>query len=321
MRRLLLRVIIGSVTALALGAGGWWSWQLYRHDRQTIRQLEETTATLAKRQETLTMVEDERQKLSQAYDELKERWTKTDNELQQLTQTSAQQAKELVVLSRERADLQRQLAEAKRQRTLLEAQVGALKQNVAAAETANAVLEAQLKETMHRSLTRAEVEQLAMIIAQRQQDEQHLQTQVLELSHAYEALATSTEDLRTQVAQQPARKGSSRTAAPSRAASPGLDFRRSARLYRDLGEAHLAMRQYDKAASAFEESLRWQDDPDIHARLEFIYTRLLPNQEKAVYHAARAPTGETELTPLDSIASVHGYPRDDRRLVWQWLTD
>ena len=98
------------------------------------------------------------------------------------------------------------------------------------------------------------------------------------------------------------------------------DVHRSAQRYRRLGDAYLATYQYPNAADAYEQALTFRDDPDTHARLAFLYSRLLHNPEKAQRHTAAAVARDPTSTTLGATAGAQGLPRKGWRLLWAWLT-
>lgn len=319
MRRVVL--VLGVIALLLASAGGgWWGWSLWTLQRQTAQQLGHTEAALTERQRLLALAEEEHRNLSRAYEELKDRWMTTDREREALSQSSAQLTKDLSALTSERSDLQQQLEETRRQRSRLEEQVQIVQRDLAEASSEKATLERHVQDAASRpTLTMAEFEQLSLALAQRAEREQQLRERLLKLSRAYEQLAQASPSPQRQSA-----KGSSPASPSANDALHRLqqaEARRNAAVQRKLGEAYFAIRQYDKASAALEESLRWRDDPAVHAKLAFLYTRMLSDRERAARHAAAAKSRSGGLTSFgSSYADAQGLPRSSRRLTWRWLT-
>ncbi len=75
-----------------------------------------------------------------------------------------------------------------------------------------------------------------------------------------------------------------------------------------------------KAANVLEQSLTFQDDPDVHSKLAFLYSQLLHNRRKAEQHLALASPSDPAISTLGGAASAYGLARSDWQLFWQWLT-
>jgi len=91
---------------------------------------------------------------------------------------------------------------------------------------------------------------------------------------------------------------------------------------RRLGDAYLAAYQYPQAVEAFEHALTFEENPTVHAKLAFIYSRILHNPDKAQPHVALAASNRQDptVTALGSMANAEGLPRRGWRLLWAWLT-
>jgi len=312
-------VVVGLVAALVVGGIGWLIWSLDVQQRQTSQHLRETEAALADKGQTLALLEEERRRLSDAYDGLKERWAKTDQELQQVTQEATQTSAELAARSREHTELQRNLEEARKKRDALQAHVQALEQNLTAAAAEQASLESQLQAAQSRALTPAEMEQVAQAIAKRQEEERLLRDRLAMLSEAYEqTVRQRSEPPQPSAAEAspPVASSSLQALAPPPRADPG----QLAARFRKLGESYVAIEDYPKAAETFERSLVLRDDPAVHARLAFLYGRMLHDPQKAQLHASLARFHPPTAGTIGAPASAHGLPRKGWRLVWDWLT-
>ena len=151
------------------------------------------------------------------------------------------------------------------------------------------------------------------------------------VARAYEEIARANVLERVTV-QAPQRNTATRTArrpqsplgAPASAPAPPTRTEQNqlAARSRRLGDAYLASYQYPKAAEAFERALTLREDPTLHAKLAFIYGRMLHDAEKAQLHAALASsTGQDPtVTALGSVAQAQGLPRKGWQLLWNWLT-
>jgi len=308
-----------------VGGGGWFLQRLETQLHGTTQRLVETETSLAQSQESLTTLEAERKKLSDAYDALKVQLTKTEEERKQAAHQSEQLTANLDQLSKDRAQIQHDLEAAKGTQGQLKQQADALYNEVANTEAKKTTLELQLKEAQVRvNELEAQSQQLTQ---ERQVEETRLRGQLAELSHAYERLArvpgAESEELTLPALADRApavaheQTPVSAAAETVRPRTPGGE--QLARHYRDLGESYLATEQYRKAAEAFERSLLYHDDPDVHTRLEFIYTRLLPSPQQARRHALLASPDRHSLSGLQGSANAQGLPRSGWQFLWDWL--
>ncbi len=288
--------------AITVGAGGWWVMRLREEQRATTKRLQETAAQLETKGASLSMLEEEHHRVSDEYDTLKARWAETDQALQQLTQSSAQMRTELATLSNERASLQHKVEEAADKQQALHKQFASLREKVMEEAASRAAAEAELAQVASSSLTLAEAEQLSEAFARQRQEAARLTERMDAMSHEVEQMAFMSSP-------------------ESDVPAAGGDTHQQALRYRQLGELHLAHYQYPKAAEAFERSLRHEDHPMVHAKLAFIYSRFIPNQQKWAHHAAHAPPGYPAQLALESTASVQGLPRSSSKLLWRWLTE
>ncbi len=321
MPTLLARLRLFFLLLLVMGGVGWLWWKGYGWSRDMRQRLVSTKVELAQRQNSLTLVEEERQKLSDAYEALKTRWTESDKELQTLTHTSKQMTTELATLSTERSDFAHRLEASSNEQRLLQEQIAALQQEVASTASDRTALQSQVHAAAIRSLSPNELQQLTDALAQQHSAEDQRKEQLAELSHAYEELATRSADSAPASTASSSYRARVDGADATRTLPTGLNSQQAARLYRNLGESYLATTQYPKSAEAFERSLQWEDNPAVHGKLAFLYSRFVHNREKAAYHAARAPAGRPlVVTALGSTAKEQGYPRSGWQLIWQWLT-
>ncbi len=191
MPRAVVLRFLGIVSVLlVLSGGGYACWTLYVRHTQTVQQLAATQAALTKRQETLTLLEEEQRKLSKAYETLKGRWTSSEAELQRATKASEQMTKELDSLTSERARLQSQLGDAKAQTSQLQQQANALEQTRAALVEDTNGLNTTLRAAVTTSRAQVQrVERLQRALSEQESQEQQLHDRMVELSHAYEQLA------------------------------------------------------------------------------------------------------------------------------------
>lgn len=328
MRRL-LGVLAFFLLLAALGAAGWRAWQLQQRQQQLDARLAATQAHLTEKEQSFTMIEQERQKLSEAYDTLRERWSTSDEELQKLKQATGRMTLELTGVTQERADLAQRFEVAQSQTKAIKEQIEVLERQFLEVEASKATLEVQLKDVAAASLSPAEVEQLGLALARQQEEEQRLKEQLADLSRAYEAVAQQGPGQAAAPPVPAVRPAPAAKAPPASAAdaiaeadvAQELDERqRLADRYRELGTTYLASHRYPEAVQAFEESLRYLDDPTVHTRLAFIYGRLLSNPEKSAYHLAQSPHGVDPATStLRSASEGSGVPRSHRKLFWDWL--
>ncbi len=328
-------MLIGVALLAAAAAVGWGFVSLRERHRQTVARLQETQATLEDKKKTLTLVEEERQKLAGDYEALKTRSAQTDDELKQLQAVSTQTKAELAAVSTERSDLRRRLKDAEGQQTTLQSQLTQLRRQKEEEERRRMAAEAQLNAAIAEGLTKEQVEQLSQTVEKERREASELHARLEALSRAFEQLVLKHIDLQEATGQS-AKPG----AAPIVEAPPGEVFAQKtppsgrsgkpqrqheaeqlAARYRHLGQWCMAAYQYPRAAQAFERSLTYQDSREIHATLAFLYSRLLPDEEKAAYHAALAPQGVSAQAAMDPTTQTHGLPRKDRSLLWHWLTD
>jgi len=101
---------------------------------------------------------------------------------------------------------------------------------------------------------------------------------------------------------------------PGASEQGGPEGRRSARAYRQMGEAFANVQEYQKAAQALERSLTFRDDPAVHQELALLYGQYLHDPDPAARHA-QASTHRPPAQP-----SSNDLPRKSWRLTWQWLT-
>ena len=300
-----------------MGVGGWYLWKLQERQRLTLSRLAETQASLAQSQQTMTLIEDERRKLAEAYETLRGRWNASDEELGRLKQAAGRMTKDLATVATERSGIAKDLERSRQAMADIRSQVDALQVELTASDARKAELETQLKEAASTSLTPAEVEQLGLALAQSQDEQEQLRAKLLELSRAYEAMAVAP-------APAPVTSGAKQQSQAAAAASPEAEAvaaQQQAGRYRLLGEAYLASHRYPEAAEAFEQSLAYVDDPAVHTNLVFLYSRILSNPDKAVFHRARAPSQVDATTEtLRTTAGTHALPRNSRKLLWEWLT-
>lgn len=311
----LLRTLFSGLLLCLVALSGWVLWAQRRQYLQATRQLQRTQTALTEKDTLLTALQDEQQRLAEAYDTLKTRWAQSDQQVKQLTETAAQRAKETDALSRTRSSLEQQLQETRAAQAQLQQQLQGLQREVTAKAAETATLTQRLKELDRRAMTEAELEQLAELLEDGQKRQAFLKERILELSNAYEALAR-------QAPAAAAAKPASADLPPVVVPDPRVSEahrRKQADLQRQLGDIYLAAYQFDKAAQAFEQSLALHDDPNVHAQLAFIYNRFLHDEERANRHVALAIGVEPATRALDPMAHQQGLPRRDERLVWKWL--
>ena len=307
-------VFLSLVAVSALGIVGYVAWNLAIRQDQTAKKLWETEAALQSSRGTFQVLHDEYQKLSDEYDTLKNRWAKTSGELQQLAGSSAQMSATLSELSHTRAELQQTLEASQRSTEQLNTQLAHLQRETSTQERAFHAREAQLREAANRSLTLAELEQVAQHLLEQQRRARMLSERVAELSNAYEQLAQANAQ-----AQDGAGSPRARMTKPAVRAR-GLSEQHLAALYRKLGESYLAIHAYQQAAEALEQSLALHDDPAVHEQLAVIYGRFLHDHEKAALHqTSKMPADEDVGSALRGSAKAAGLPRKHRNLVWDWL--
>lgn len=319
MPKAALAGLLGAAVLAVLGVAGWGGWRLYQDQQRTDAKLRETLQSLTDSRKTLQLIEEERGKLSEAYDVLKTRWSDSDQELARLKSASSKMTLELGTLTAERTELQGRLGTAATDTQGLQDAVTKLQQEYAAVEAQRTELEADLNEAARSLLTPAEVEQLGLALARHQDEEERLRQEVEALTHAYEQTTQEWALLEQQMAGQPSRDG--KEAAAVKGASRRDRMRSAARL-RALGEMYLATHQYAQAAQAFEESLTYQDHPGVHSRLVFIYGRMLHDPEKARIHTALAPAkGDPTTSTMMATPNAYALPRKQSRLLWNWLAN
>lgn len=316
MRRLL--GVLGFVAVFAcMGVGGWYMWKLQERQRLTLSRLADTQASLSQNQQTMTLIEEERRTLAEAYETLRGRWSASDDELGRLKQAAGRMTKDLATVATERAGITKALDQSHQELGEIRAQVDALQSELVASELRKAELETQLQEAAITSLTPAEVEQLGLALAQSQDEQEALRTKLLELSRAYESVAAGPVGT---VAVGAPKAAIAATGEPS-ARGEAIAAQARATRYRLLGEAYLASHRYPEAAEAFEQSLAHVDDPAVHTHLVFLYSRMLHNPDKAVFHRAKAPNRVDATTEsLRTTAGANNLPRNPRKLLWEWLT-
>ncbi len=310
----LVQWIVAILGLAVIAGGGWFISTLQGQQQQLVQRLSASQSSLTKREETLTLLEDERGKLSKSYDALKARWEQCDHDVQQLAKNSEQLKNELASISSERSGMQQRLDEAKDQRSRLEAKLGDLKEAIGKKDTDRVALEAKFQKALRELPTREEMTTLTETLAQREEEQHRLRALLSDVSQAYERLTQQVHTEEQQAAQAPA--------LPMR---PGMgripvESQELAWLYWSLGEEYLVNHQYPSAAEAFERSLAIEDDPTLHAKLAYIYGRLLHDVKKAQYHEALAPSVDPARAGLYHFAAAQGYPRKSSRLVWRWLS-
>jgi chromosome segregation ATPase len=321
-----MQAFVGLLTMSAVAAGGWLLWTQHEQQQRTLQHLQHTQAALQEKEEVLTTLQEEQQRLSEAYDTLKTRWTQSDQQVKTLSDTAILRAKEAEELTRARSSVEQQLQEHKASQAQLQQQLETLRRDVTAKAAESAVLNQRVKELDRRALSEAELQDLAGMLEEGQKRQAFLQERILELSNAYEVLVRQQQALpgpaatkhkkRQAKAAVPAPALVAQPAAPS---APATHQRKAADLQRQLGDIYVAAYQFDKAAEAFEQSLTLYDDPNVHAQLAFLYNRFLHNQDLANRHVALAIGVDSSTRALNPMAQQHGLPRRDERLVWEWL--
>lgn len=315
-----VRLLAGLGVLAAVGAGGWWSYNLYNQHQQTMQQLQQTQASLQDRQNTLAMIEDERKKLSDEYEALKTHWKETDAQLQQVTQESTQVKGELASLSSEKAGLQQQAQEASAKQKTVEDKLAKLQKDMAAQAADRVAIESRLKENLQRSLSVSEAEQVSASFTQQRIETEQLHQLLEESADQYEALLDKSNALEQKMAENPQERQARHEQELVEARTRAMETAHLAVLYQRLGDSYMAHTQYAEAVQAFEKSLTYRDDSIVHGKLAFIYDRLLVDHNKAVFHARSAPSGYDIKEALAFTTKESGMPRSSWKLVWQWLT-
>jgi predicted nucleic acid-binding Zn-ribbon protein len=321
--------IIGLLVVGGGGAAGWYIMTLRQQQAATQGRLRQAESSLRETESALTLARDEHQRLASEYDALKQRWNEADAEVAHLTQRVTQLQGRMDTLTSERASLESQVREAQERANGLESKVSALRREAAEAEGARIALEADLRLAMAQSLTLAEAEQVAEIHAQSEAEVRRLHELLEEGADAYEELMARSDEMERQLVAilqaPPSGKGARAVAAvqPPVGSQPlrPATAQHLAKLHRRLGESYVATYQYPKAARAFEQSLTYKDDAVVHAKLAFIYTRLLPNVELAERHLALAAPGYPAKIALDDAARASDLPRSNLKMVMKWLTE
>jgi len=318
------RLAIGLVALLALtmlGTGGWSLRRVQARLRQTAQQLLDTQGSLAQSQESVTMLEQEHAQLSKSYDTLKSHLVEATRQLKEATQQSATMSAESDQLTRTRTDLERRLDTAQREERLLKEETKALYKEIADTEAGKAVLELKLTDELERS--RQAQAQAKRRVEEQQAQEERLRQQLAELSRAYEQVAKTQQVAANALPAESVEATREQTPvkAPTEVIRPHTPDRNElAQRYREAGDHHLANQSYRKAAAAFERSLAFEDDPTVHTKLEFLYTRLVPDLQRARRHATLASADRHPFSGLSGTSGAQGLPRSGRRLLWDWLS-
>lgn len=304
----------------AMGVGGFFLWKLQERQRLTLRRLGETQAALEQHQQTMTLIKDERRTLADAYETLRTRWSSSDEELGRLKAAAGRMTKDLAEVSNDRTSMSKELLKSREELAGMRSQLDGLQSELLLTEMRKAELETQLKDAASSTLTPAEVEQLGLALARSQDEQDALRAKLLELSRAYESMAVAPSPGLSDSGQAP-RPAADALSGETSARDEAIAVQERATRYRLLGEAYLASHRYPEAAEAFEQSLAYVDDPDVHTHLVFLYSRILHNPEKAVFHRARAPSRiDATTTSLQTTAGATNLPRNQRKLIWEWLT-
>lgn len=352
MSRVLSRLLVWAAALTVLGGGAWFIWTLKVQEGHITRQLSDTQGVLAERQASLALLEEERQKLADAYAGLKGQWAQCDQDLQALTQASKEMDARLSTLAGERTGLQQDLARTAQEQKRLTADAEGLRRDLTAKDRKIAGLRTELEAAAARSLTQAELEQVAARIAEEQHEGERLGRRILELTREYETLTHSVQVPEQEPIAWSAAGPSDPPRDPERASvfvtehSSREEIAAAARIvqerrridglvpqfpererlspsdqaerYWTLGESYFTSRQYLEAAEAFETSLHYEDHPAIHAKLVFIYGRMLHDEAKAAAHRVKAGSIDPVRAGLTNYAKAHGLPRKSFRLVRRW---
>ncbi len=353
MSQVLSRLLVWGAALTVIGGGGWFIWTLKAQEAQITRHLSDTRDVLAARQAALTLLEEERQKLADAYADLKGQWAQCDQDLQALTQASKDMDARLSTLAGERTGLQQDLARTAQEQKRLTADAEGLRRDLTAKDRKITGLRTELEAVASRSLTQAELEQVAARIADERNEGERLGRRILELTREYETLTHSVQVPEQEPIAGPAAGYSDSPRDPERASvfvtehssreeiaaaarivqerrridglvpqfpererlSPGEQAER----YWTLGESYFVAHQYLEAAEAFETSLHYEDHPAIHAKLVFIYGRMLHDETRAAAHRVEAGSIDPVRAGLTNYAKTYGLPRKSFRLVRRWL--
>ena len=315
-----LGIAAGLLALIVLAAGIWWGSQLYQQHQATLQQLSQAQSSLQDKQNTLSLVEQERKKLSEEYETLKTHWKDAEDHLQQATQESTQAKGELASASQEKANLQRELEEASGKQATFEAQLKQLHNDFDAQKAEHAASEAKLQQTTQRSLSFFETQQVSESFSQQSAEIEHLRQILEECADQYEALLDRSSELEKKLAENPQERQARHERELIQAKTRAIESAHLAVLYQRLGDSYMANTQYAQAAQAFEKSLTYSDDSATHGKLAFIYDRLLADHGKAAFHARLAPGGYDIKEALAVTAKESGMPRNSWKMVWKWLT-
>ena len=308
-----------AVCVLALGTAGYALYVNYAKRQELTAQLGKAEAALTKRQHALDEVEAQRQHLARQFDAVQQRQKAADADAAQLTQERQDLAAQVTTLTSEHSTQAQQLKQTDEQLARLREEMGTLARAHDTLQAQKRALELAALARDSKALTHAEIDQLSETLVTQEATHQQLAQQLADLSGDYERLAQDRQQLVQGIDAHPPEPGTT-WASQLAAWATGLSTREEtlASQYKEVGEGYLRIGDYARAAEAFEQSLKLREDPELHTRLAFLYSRFLHQGDLARQHTAQSPT-LSSLQPGDASRAQH-MPRSSWRLLRDWLT-
>lgn len=317
--RRLLAVCLGLIGVLAAGTGGYLLYVNYTQRLALARRLDSAHTALAQRERNLTEMEIQRQRLAKDEEEARRKLTLADEAAARLGRDRERLNEQVLGLTAARQKDAAAYTNATARVASLEGHLASLTDEQHRLQAEKEALEQAMLRRDQRSLTAAEIEQVSQALTAQAHERARLEQHLAELSTSYEQLAQDRRQLQAGIDAHPPEPGStwsSQLAAWSTTLRTHED--QMAARYKELGEGYLRIRDYARAAEAFETSLALRDDPALHSQLALLYSRFLHHADRAKRHTAQSREVPS-IRPGDS-ARAQRLPRSGWSLLRDWLT-
>ena len=314
MKRLL--PILSTVAGLALLGVGYW---LYDQRARTQVKLRQTEVTLTQKEASLVESEAVRERLHTELGDVQQAAETTRTQLQQTAQDHQRLNEQLGKLLGERLEHFSALQSTKAELADLQRELSLLESSYEAAALGKREAEQALMRRDAKALTRAELEQVMAHLEAQDAERAKLERELAALASDYHQLEEDRVQLAQVLTEHPP-EGDQAYALQLADWATDLASQEDALAvrYTEVGEGYARLRDYPRAAKAFERALELQENPELHERLALLYSRYIHNGEAAQQHAAHSAHVPSPK-PGDA-AKAQQLPRSGWRHVWNWLT-
>src|SRR3989338_4117690 len=315
MKRL-LPAILSVAAGPALRAAGYW---LYDQRARTQARPREVEATLAQTEASLVESEAVRERLHTEVSSVQQAAEATSTQLAQATQDHQRLNAELGKLLEERREHVDTLQATKMELTDLKRELSLVQTTYETTAREKRRAEEALMRRDAKALTRAELEQVIAHLEAQDAERAKLERELAALSSDYHQLEEDRGQLAQVLTEHPP-EGDQAYALQLADWATDLASQEDALAvrYTEVGEGYARLRDYPRAAKAFERALELQENPELHERLALLYSRYIHNGEAAQQHAAHSAHVPSPK-PGDA-AKAQQLHRSGWRHVWNWLT-